>query len=130
MGPTPDTAHEYPPVYRQLMLVGLLGAAFRRSDDARAVADAIEATLDSPHHWRLHCALAQGIGGDTQEARQILEQQPDDDPSKVAAAVALLLAGDPEWKPLLDNVLVTSMDSDARVAAVGVMQLLLRIRTQ
>lgn len=111
----------YPSVYRQLMAVGLLGTCYRAGDDAALVNDAVEATLADTSAYRIYRALVQGIGGDPSlAAEEILRRQQqgsDDDRSKVALAMSLMLAGDAEWKPLVENVLAVSNDQLAREAA-------------
>jgi hypothetical protein len=119
---------EYPVVYRNLMAVGLLGAIYRREEDAEAINEAVELTLLDPVPFRLFRAIALGVGGSAGYARNHLqarlEQRPDDDGAKVALAVALMFSGDADWKRWLDNVLATSADQSARDAANGVMSYL------
>jgi hypothetical protein len=126
--PTTAPARGYPEVYRNLMTVGLLGAIYRRLDDADVVNAAVEATLDDPSHYRMCRAIAVGMGGDVGYAREQLgsyvEHNPDDDNAKVAMAVSLMLGGDAEWKGWLDNVLATSTEQSAREAANGVLTFL------
>lgn len=118
----------YPAVYRNLMAVGLLGACYRVREDAERVNQAVEATLADPSQFRMYRALAQGIGGDAsyavEQIGQRLEDVPDDDRAKVALAVSLMLAGDPEWKAVIENVLATSSDQVAREAATNLIQYL------
>jgi hypothetical protein len=123
---TLDATTEYPLVYRNLMAVGLLGAVYKSGDDAAAVNEAVELTLADPTQFRLCRAIAQGLGGDAASVsatlNRHLEAHGDDDSAKVAMAVALMLAGDTEWRPLIDNVLATSTDQVARAAATGVLE--------
>lgn len=118
----------YPEVYRNMMAVGLLGATYKAHDDAGIVNAAVESTLADPTHFRMCRAIAQGIGGDGEYAAAALdrhiERHPDDDGAKVAMAVAMMLAGKPEWKSLIDNVLAVSTDQNAREAANGVISYL------
>jgi hypothetical protein len=118
----------YPDVYRNLMTIGLLGAIYRRMDDANTVNTAVEATLDDPTFYRMCRAIAVGMGGDVGYAREQLgsyvEQHPNDDNAKVAMGVSLMLGGDAEWKSWLDNVLATSSEQSAREAANGVLTFL------
>src|SRR5437764_45393 len=92
---TEKTDGSYPEVYRNLMAVGLLGACYRMAEDAQVVNDAVEATLSDVSQYRMYRALAHGIGGDaslaSDEIRRRLEKDPDDDRSKVALAVSLML---------------------------------------
>ncbi|MCW7540278.1 hypothetical protein OOT46_20805 [Aquabacterium sp. A7-Y] len=122
-GGTPATG-DYPIVYRNLMAVALLGAVYKARDDAETVSAAVERTLDDPLQFRLYRAIAQGIGGDSEFASSTLghhlEQHPEDDGAKVALAVSMMLAGNPDWKQWIDNVLATSSDQTAREAANGV----------
>ncbi|MDR7149964.1 hypothetical protein J2W49_001919 [Hydrogenophaga palleronii] len=122
----------YPEVYRRLMTVGLLGAIYRRMEDADVVNTAVEATLDDPAFYRMCRAIAVGMGGEVGYAREQLgnhvEQNPDDDNAKVAMAVSLMLGGDAEWKSWLDNVMATSTEQSAREAANGVLTFLSALR--
>ena len=124
---TPRTGG-YPTVYRNLMVVGLLGSIYRKHDDAEVVNKAVEATLDDTTQFRVYRAIAQGIGGDATLANEMLatslEKNPDDDAAKVTFAVAMLLGGDPQWKSIIDQVLALSTDQAAREAAVGVLSYL------
>jgi hypothetical protein len=126
--PTAAPASGYPEVYRNLMVVGLLGAIYRRMDDADVVNTAVEATLEDPSAYRMFRAIAVGMGGDVAYARETLgsyvEQHPGDDNAKVAMAVSLMLGGDAEWKNWLDNVMATSTEQSAREAANGVLTFL------
>ena len=124
----------YPVVYRNLMTVGLLGSCYRAHEDAEKVSTAVEATLADPSQYRMYRALAQGIGGDASFAQaeigKRLEADPEDDKAKVALAVSLMLAGDPEWKNLIENVLATSTDQVAREGATGLIQYLSSLNVQ
>nr|WP_297381595.1 hypothetical protein [uncultured Roseateles sp.] len=124
---------QYPEVYRNLMAIGLLGAIYRASEDAAIVHEAVEMTLEDPTMYVMHRAIAVAMGGDAAYAKASLgrriEQQPDDDNSKVALGVSMMLSGDPEWKHWLNNVLATSTDQQAREAANGVLAYLASLRT-
>lgn len=126
--PAAAPAGHYPEVYRSLMVVGLLGAIYRRMEDADIVNTAVEATLDDPGFYRMCRAIAVGMGGDVEYARETLgsyvDEHPDDDNAKVAMAVSLMLGGDAEWKSWLDKVLATSTEQSAREAANGVLTFL------
>jgi len=122
----------FPAVYRNLMAVGLLGACYQAHEDAQKVNDAVELTMQDPTPFRMYRALAQGIGGDSAYAaaqlQKRLEDVPDDDKAKVAMAVSMMLAGDPDWKGLVENVLATSTDQVAREAATNLIQYLTSLR--
>ena len=64
------------------------------------------------------------------EISRRLEADPEDDKAKVALAVSLMLAGDPEWKNLIENVLATSTDQVAREGATGLIQYLSTLNVQ
>lgn len=114
----------YPRVYYNLMVVSLLGAIYRRHDDAEVCSTAVEATLKDPTRYRMYRALAKGIGGDAVLATEMLERHlaanPDDDRAKVTLAVAMMLGGHPDWKSIIDQVLALSTDIPAREAASSV----------
>lgn len=119
------SAASYPLVYRNLMAVGLLGAVYRAREDAATVSAAVELTLDDPTPFRVCRAIAQSIGGDAEYASSTLgdyvQAHPEDEGAKVALATAFLLARDPRWKGILDEVLATSSDQNVRQAANGVL---------
>lgn len=121
---TQDAQAAYPVVYRNLMAVGLLGSVYQAHADAEVVNTAVELTLSNPGPYRVYRAIAQGIGGDGAYASATLgkhiEENPDDDGAKVAMAVSLMMAGDPSWKGLIENVLAVSSDQGAREAANNV----------
>lgn len=118
----------FPTVYRNLMLMGLLGSIYRRHDDADTVSSAVEATLSDATRYRMYRAIAKGIGGDASSANETLshhlQDHPDDDAAKVAMAAAMMLAGDSNWKSIVDNVLALSTDVPAREAAYGLLNYL------
>jgi hypothetical protein len=123
-----DASPGYPSVYRQLMAVGLLGTCYRAGEDATVINDAVEATLADTSAFRIYRALVQGISGDpalaAEEVLQRHERGEDNDRSKIALAMSLMLAGDPDWKPLVENVLAVSTDQLAREAATELVQYL------
>lgn len=114
----------YSPVYRSLMVVGLLGAVYSTHDDADIVNTAIEPTLPNPMNYRINRALALGMGGRSKAAADMLkadiDANPQDDAAKVVLAVSMMISGDPQWKGLLESVLASSPDANAREAATRI----------
>jgi hypothetical protein len=112
-------------VYYNLMVVSLMGAIYRRHDDAEVCSIAVESTLKDATRYRMYRAIAKGIGGDATPATELLErhleEHPDDDRAKVTLAVAMMLGGNPGWKPIIDNVLALSTDLPAREAATSLL---------
>jgi hypothetical protein len=119
-GPRP-----YPVIYRNLMSVGLLGTVYRAGEDAQTISNAVALTLEDSGSFEVYRAVALAMAGQLDHARDTLGQRvdsdPQDDASKVALAIALLFGGDTGWRPLIDNVLATSADTDVRQAAHGVL---------
>jgi thioredoxin-like negative regulator of GroEL len=117
-------AAEYPPVYRSLMAVGLLGSSYGQHEDADVIDTAITATLDDPTHYRVNRAMAQSQGGASKEAveslRAHVQADPHDDGAKIALAVTMRLAGDDGWEDVIENVLASSADPAVREAARNV----------
>ncbi len=109
---------------RQLMVVSLLGAVHHRTDDASLCDIAVESTLGNTNDFRLMRAVARGLGGDENPVAglpdTLLSDDSDDDRTKVSVALAMLLAGNAEWKPIVDRVLALSTDIPAREAATFV----------
>jgi hypothetical protein len=122
--PAAAPAAEYPPVYRSLMAVGLLGSSHGRHDDAEVIDTAITQTLDDPTHYRINRAMAQSMGGASKEAvdslRAHIHANPHDDGAKIALAVAMLLGGESGWEEVIENVLASSADPATREAARNV----------
>ena len=112
------------PVYRSLIVAGLLGCVYSRRDDAAAACEAVEQVLRDSLQFRICRALALAMGGDAAYAAETisrhLEQQPDDDAAKVLLGVSMMLGGDSGWKPIFQNVLASSTDQSARQAAMQV----------
>ncbi len=124
------TAHSepYPAIYRNLMSTSLLGTVYRVGDDADAISQAVEATLEDRSTYRLYRSIVLAMAGQRGEEREQLQQRveshPDDGASKVALALTLLFEGDPDWRHWIDNVLATSTDQPVRQAAQGVLHFL------
>jgi hypothetical protein len=122
----PET--RYPRIYYNLMVVSLLGAIYRRHDEAEICSTAVETTLKDASRYRMYKAIAKGIGGDATPATELLERHlesnPDDDRAKVTLAVAMMLGGNPGWKAIIDKVLALSTDIPAREAATSVLNYL------
>ena len=120
--PAAQPAQQLPPAYRSLMVVGLLGWVYKRREDAAVACDVAEQLLQDPLQFRIHRALAQAMGGDSQYAAETLnkylDQHPADDAAKVLLGVSLMLGGDAGWKPILESVLASSADQNARQAAM------------
>lgn len=128
----PHTPGSYPAVYHNLMLVGLLGAIYRSGDDTQTVNKAVELTLVDTTVFTMCRAIALGMGGNADFAKAHLgahlEHHSDDDGAKLAMAVSMMLAGDTQWKHLIDNLLATSTDQTAREAAHGVLSYLNQLK--
>ena len=121
MSETSSAETRYPRVYYNLAVVSLLASIYRQHDEAETCSVAVEATLQDSSRYSMYRAIAKGIGGDAGFAAKMLEQQlrdnPEDDRAKVALAAAMMLGGNPEWKPIIDRVLALSTDIPAREAA-------------
>jgi hypothetical protein len=130
--PAEAPAPAYHPGYQSLMLVGLLGETHGLQDDCELVAKAVEGTLSDPTAFRIHRAFAQSLGGHADRGIETLKAHldaaPQDDRTKVVLAVSMMLAGNAEWQPLIENVLASSDDSVARESATNVVALLLSMK--
>ena len=88
-------------------------------------------TLLSPRrNWNASAKISSTRSAAQAEISRRLEADPEDDKAKVALAVSLMLAGDPEWKNLIENVLATSTDQVAREGATGLIQYLSTLNVQ
>lgn len=119
-----------PPLYRNLMAIGLLGTVYRLPDDANIVNDVIDATLQQPTQYRMCRAIATGMTGDSDYAKRVLapyvEDHPDDEAARVAMAIALTLAGDEEGPKTLHSVLAVSTDMSIRMTAGNMLSFMAR----
>ncbi|SFQ04355.1 HrpB1 family type III secretion system apparatus protein [Variovorax sp. 770b2] len=97
------------------MMVGQMHAQF---DDVAYLFRTLSTMLGDNRHLRITLALASAIGGETQPARELLTEGMDDWPgaesAKISVALALKIAGDPEWIRLCEETLAVSNDGDAR----------------
>ena len=113
-------------IYRNLMAVGLLGTAYRATDDAETINDVIEDTLADPMQFRVCRAVVSGMAGNANVARGSLsthvEQHPDDEPARLALAISLVLAGDAEGKRAIEALLVTTTDNVVRDTANSMLE--------
>jgi hypothetical protein len=123
-GTTPEQHRDYPTVCRNLMAVGLLAAVHRCSAEAELIHAVVESTIATPGTYRLVRAMTLAMAGDATYAvtlaEALLSVDPDDAMAKVLSGYARRLAGDPGWQFNLDNVLATSSDARARLAATAV----------
>jgi hypothetical protein len=119
--PAANDGAAYPKIYRSLMVVGLLGIVRGLREDADIVNAAVEMTLVDARPFRLFKALAQGMGGHADDAREALEQHmrqyPEDAQAQVVLGAVLMRLGHSGGRSMLDNVLSTSVDQTARKAA-------------
>lgn len=107
-----------PAIYRTLMAISLLGTTRRLTQDADTVAAAVRLAVNDPQPFEVCRAIAHGLAGDAGLAQRMLAQdETDDDAFKVAVASALLMAGDGNWRQVVDGVLARSADPQVRQAA-------------
>lgn len=122
----------YPEHYKQMMVAGLLGAVYRRLDEAMVIHAALRPTLPVGCGYSMFHMISMGLGGGANlvepEIQAHIDAHPDDDAAKVTLSVVKLFSGDPEWKPVMDLVLATSYDQQVRQAAFSVLQMLQRYR--
>lgn len=116
-------------IYRNLMAVGLLGTAYRASDDAEVINDIIESTLEAPLQFRVCRAIVSAMAGVRTESAGLaahVEQHPDDEAARLALAITLLLSGDADGKRAIEGLLVTTEDEVVRETANNMLDLLRR----
>jgi len=117
----------------QLMVaLGVLASAYGQDEDADAVSRTVELTMEDPTGYRINRALAQGIHGKGEAAKEtlqtIIDANPGDDRTKVVLAVTMMLSGDPGWQNVLEGVFATSSDPVARSSASNVIAYLLNAK--
>ncbi|HET9646092.1 MAG TPA: hypothetical protein VFP68_22680 [Burkholderiaceae bacterium] len=107
---------------RQLTAIALLGVSYGATDDAELLHECLEAVLQDPGKYRMCRVITQGMTGQAGEVRKSIDALSEttviDDRLKVAQGVALIMAGDPNGRWLIDNVIATSLDPEAREAAM------------
>jgi len=107
-----------------LRVFGILGSMRGLHDDADVIHAALERVVKRSRREVFLRVLAQAISGESsyaiQAMTQMLEKNPDDDLSKVVMALCMLMTDHPDGRFTLDNVIATSLDQDARAAALQV----------
>ncbi len=115
-------------IYRNLMAVGLLGTIYRSEEDAETINDVIEATLNEPLQFRICRAVVSGMAGVGDVARGSLrthvDTHPDDEAARLALAISLILAGDPDGRRAIESLLATTSDTNVRLTAHSMLELL------
>jgi hypothetical protein len=121
-----------PPVYQSLMIAGLLGAMYKRYDDADEVHQVIEIAVPNTLPYDLTRAMVLGMSGDSRRAEQALapvfEAAPHDDLAKVVLAISKICASDATWQEDMENVLASSADPEARQLAADMVGMLLQMK--
>jgi thioredoxin-like negative regulator of GroEL len=115
-------------IYRDLMAVGLLGTIYRCEEDSEAINDIVEATLSEPLQFRICRAVVSGMAGVGNVASGTLKSHvdvnPDDEAARLALAISLILAGDPEGRRAVESLLATTNDIDVRRTAHSMLEVL------
>lgn len=115
-------------IYRNLMAVGLLGTAYRITEDAETINNVVEATLEAPLQFRICRAIVSAMAGTGAASKSSLaahvQENPDDEPARLAYAIALMVSGDPDGKQAIEGVLATTSNSVVRLTANNVLDYL------
>jgi hypothetical protein len=108
--------------YRLMLACAALGSLHKMTEDSQRVFESLEPLVKDKATFMLYRATSLAMGGEAEVAIALmsarLAENPDDDMSKVALGVAMLLVDHPDWRFNIDNVLATSMDQAARQAAI------------
>ena len=114
-------------IVRNLIATMMLGQANGLHDDAQAIYRVGERLLGNGRSLSVSLALASALGGDTAPARDLivsgLRDWPEAEPAMVSIALALKVAGEPDWMALIDETLSVSSDPNTRLLAHQVLQL-------
>jgi hypothetical protein len=118
-----DTA-EKRQLHVTMMCFGFLGAMYKQHDVARPLLDVVESLVKGDKRkFQFFRSMAEAGGGQAEYAiktmNERLRRNPDDDFAKISLGVVMRMTGDPEWRFPLDNVLATSINQDARKAALN-----------
>jgi hypothetical protein len=108
---------------RTILMFGLIAVMYDWREDGVPILDLVESRVTGDkQEFQMYRAFAEAGGRHTEYAHRVLGERirrdPDDDMAKVAMGVALRMAGDPEWRYLVDNVLAISVDQQARQSAL------------
>jgi hypothetical protein len=103
---------------RTLLSVMMLGQLMGFKDDAQRVFDVMAVFLGDKNELRISLALASALAGDPLPAKALLSEGLDEwaspEMSKLALAMALKQAGDPDWESLPQHMLAASTDTEVR----------------
>jgi hypothetical protein len=137
---TPAAAADAPPflkppvpaVYQSMLVVSLLGALYKRHEEADLLHEILDLMLPNPLPYYLVRALALGMGGDYKRSEQALEPllafSPDDEMAKVVISVAKVCSGEQSWMQDMESVLASASDPAAREFAANVVGMLLQMK--
>ncbi len=109
-------------LFRYLRCACLMAEQRNWSGDADTIAEAAELTLEKPNSFHVCRAMAKAMGGDTSAAHQLLNDDTSDEVVQLAAASALMVAGDPGWRAIVDRTLSCSHDSETRQTGLALLQ--------
>jgi hypothetical protein len=106
---------------RHLLATMMLGRMYRQSDDAEIIRKAVEPTMGNGKELRISLAFAAAAGGDASIANSLLAEGVDDwenaEMVKMTLAMSLMIAGDPNWRILPEQVLAVSSNPAVRNVA-------------
>jgi hypothetical protein len=101
-------------LFRYLRCACLIAEQRAWFDDAEIIGNAVNLTLAGCASFDVCRAIAKAMGGDTSAARELLIDGSTDDTVQLAAASALMMAGDENWVAVVDRVLACSSDANVR----------------
>jgi hypothetical protein len=106
---------------RQLISAMLIGEMNRKGDEAQIIFKAASQALGDGRQLRISLTLASAMRGDAKPALELLAENLDDwphpDMARVALAMSLKVAGQPQWRDVPDRVLSVSTDESVRLFA-------------
>jgi hypothetical protein len=116
MGPESELS----PLYQIMTMTGLLAHMSEYDEAELGLLDTFieEAMPSTVFTYRVYCALALGLKGGAEKAKERLQQRIDENPAdelaKITLGAALALSGDKQWRDSLDYVAATSENQSYR----------------
>lgn len=115
-----------PPVafFHNMMVIGLLGSAYGRLDDSEIISHFFGAALEDARPYHIWCAIAQGMGGHSRYAKEVLGPMASDgdELTRLALAISLVFSGDADASKAMEAVLVTTENEHVRQAIHNILE--------
>jgi hypothetical protein len=104
---------------RHLISTMLLGQMYNLTEDVEPIYSAVSETTGEGQQLRISLAFASAMAGDALPAKALLAEVtdhdwPESEMAQGSIAIALKIAGDPDWRAIPERILASSINPSAR----------------